>query len=70
MDDVSDRDDAAMVKELFGNVADSKSLAQSSPSYQLHPILMEDWSELSKPMKNKEIGNPTCKSNVHNNSVF
>ena len=31
---------------------------------------MEDCNELGKFVRNHEIGDPTCKSKVHNNNVF
>ena len=51
-------------------MAESKSPATTSPSDKLHPILLEDGTELGNDVKSHEILETTCKSEVHNNSVF
>ena len=67
---MSGADDAATDEEIVANVAESKSPAITSPSDQLHPILLEDGNELGNDVKSHEILETTCKSEVHNNSVF
>ena len=67
---MSSRDDTATDEEIFGNVAESKSLAITSPSDKLHPILMEDCIELGNVVKSNEILDLVCKFEVHDNCVF
>ena len=67
---MSGRDDVATDEDIIGNAAESKSPTITSPSDQLHPILMEDCTELGNVVKSNEILDPTCKSEVHNNNVF
>ena len=67
---MSGRDDVATDEDIIGNAAESKSLAITSPSDQLHTILMEYCTKLGNIMKSNEILDPTCKSKVYNNIVF
>ena len=67
---MSGRDDAAMDDDIIGNAAESKSLAITSPSDKLHPILMEDCTKLGNVVKSNQILDPTCKSKVQNNNVL
>jgi hypothetical protein len=67
---VSGADDAATDEDTTANVAESKSPAITSPSDQLHPILLEQCTELGNDVKCHEIVETTCKTEVHNNSVY
>ena len=57
---MSGRDDAATNEDIIANEAESKSLAITSPSDQLHPIPVEDCTELGNVVKSNEILDPTC----------
>ena len=48
---MSGADDIATDEEIVANVTESKSLAITSPSDQLHPILLEDGTELGNDVK-------------------
>ena len=67
---MSGADDAATDEEIAANVAESKSPAITSPSDQLHPILLYPSTELGNDVKCHEIVETACKTEVHNNSVF
>ena len=67
---MSGRDDVATDEDIIGNAAESKSPAITSPSDQLHPILMEDCTELGNVVKSNEILDLVCRFEVHNNNVF
>ena len=66
---MSGRDDVATDENIIGNVAESKSPTITSPSNKLNPIIMEDCTELGNVVKSNEILDPTCKCEVHSNSV-
>mgnify|MGYP007007533479 CR=1 FL=1 len=68
--EVSSADDATTDDEIAGNVAESKSPTITSPSDQLHPILLEDCTELGNVVKSHELFETSCKSEVHNNNVI
>ena len=52
---VSGRDDVATDEDIIGSATESKSLAITSRSYQLHPILMDDCTKLGNVVKSNEI---------------
>ena len=52
---MSNREDVATDEDIIGSATESKSLAITSRSYQLHPILMDDCTKLGNVVKSNEI---------------
>ena len=55
---VSNRAIAITYEDIFGDVAKSNGLAQTSREDQLHSLVLEDCSELGKIAHNNEIVDP------------